>query len=1132
MKNNFFKSIVAMMVGAFFCIVLTGCENFLSGADTKKQLDQLVKEANAPKVDVYLTAEKDSGELSPNGIYTCKVNQSFSILFIPANGYEFIKWEVLDRKTGVELTDAVSFEDINNPETKVTIVKNVNNIQIIPVCATLPFVVSTSPAFEDSGVFANMPIEIKFNMPMVNDDETVFPFSFDTISIYCDAEKINKYFYDPVLINENKTVKIVPKAKELQEFIESKRVRSIIVQVKVDGSKISLIKNGYECKFFETEASDFTYKMLWQIETEPPLISDCFISKKEMSLEDYTSVPVSKKISEEPNEGSGTEFNSLEIVKKHWVGKYLYIYGKFHDTGSGVKTIVVTESYLNDKNGNPIGGELKTFYEKENLQIIKDDNLTLEFIVRHELKSLDGCIDVNISSIDFCENPGETIKYRVIKDTDLNTENIYIYNLNYKYQPNINKAVFDVDLDELDNELAHVKIYIKSDLSTFGPGAQVEGSGWYYDCHNRPEFTGKQIYKTYKYLPEDYTVECEYLSKNGLVTEAFSIEEETETNTKYWGLRLNVDTVASLKLNVIVRDEVGNVEVLPCQFPGYVDKVKKIEAYGSDLKVYFDSKTLWTGARTFTTDNTNCPSDCNSSADYFYTTSGAMAKNSYFLHRAGFNWDIMLYNSVLNTSMGEGTNYFYLTGPRHTVNISDSITYNNTTDNTILPVPKACSYKKAAVNSSHVFITLEFDDSVWNYWDEITFNASGTGHDSGALQTVTKGTKFYTYEDEHCYNYCQSSQYSTSFKGYKLDSVVTSNGLITEMNTISGAGTYKFPKMPLEYFTEPVKLDVFNHFLPRAQFYYSETQAAGATWFYPPAFDQQYYFSPVLVTLKNDTVGIKKVSYQKADGVLHTNNYNIQYSNNRKPSDTTRWATQGLFFIPIDGLFDLGGLTVTVEDENGNYSTISVPEPVYIPYITKITDSTMEYSGAVTSNDFIYMLAFENGEWTVIYDGENGHTLRQDLVDADKISGLPQKKYLRVFLARGSSTGSTGSSSKPYKYDYSRSTYFYRLGDSSCNLYDMRDDNRGVQVKSDAPVFVHTLITQVPLEVCESWNIDKWETFHKVVNEQVISFEPTDCNWKKYNIDTSEMEPGDNYVVIAHFADGHTDMSALRQYNP
>ncbi len=1146
MLNLFQHLIITILCWTLICIGLTSCENFLNGAETKEKLEQLVKEANAPKVDVYLTAEKDSGELSPNGIYTCKVNQSFSILFVPANGYEFIRWEAVDRNSGAVITDAVTFENVSNPETKVTINQNVPNIQIIPVCATLPCVVSTSPAYDDSGVYANMPIEIKFNIPMVNDDETVFPFSFDNISIYCESERINEHFYAPVLADDNKTVKIVPKAKEMQAFIESKKMRSIIVQVKVDGKKISLVKDGYDCKFYDTEASSFSYKMLWQIETDPPVISDCFVSKKEMTLNDYFSIPLSDRIVEEPKNGNGTDFTTLEIVKDHWVGKYLYIYGKFHDTGSGVKAIAVKESYLYDKQGNPIGGELETTYEKEDLQIIKDDNLTLEFILKHELKSFDGCIDVQISSIDFCENRGdsigESIKYRIIKDTYLGSEKFYIYNLTSKAQPNVNYAVFDVDLDKLDEELAHVKIYIKSDLSSLGAGASVGGIGWYYDCHNQPEFTGKKIYKDFNYLPEDYDIRCEYVSRNGPVIEKFEIEEEKDTNTKYWGLRLNVDSVASLKFNVHVRDEAGNYDILPCQFPGYVDKIKKIAAYGSDLKVYFNSNTPWTSARTFTTDNTNCPSDCDSSADYFYTTKGASSKESYFLHRQGFNWDIMLCNSILDTA-GNGYSYYVLTGPRHTVSISDSVTYTNTTDNTNPPLPKACTYSKAPANSSHVFITLEFDDSVWENWDEITFNASGETFYSGALQTVTKGTKFYTFEDEHSYNYCSSYPHGTSFTGSKLVSVETTEGLITNIKTVSGSASYSFPIMSYEYFTEPIKLTVNNHFLPRKQYWYLEKPTSGNPWFYPPALDMQAYFAPVLVTLKSEVVGIKSVTYQKADGVTHTNTYNIQYSNNKKPNgqNVSDWVSKGLFFLPFDGLFDLGGVTVTVEDVYGNYSSITVPEPTYIPYVTKMTETKTQVNGNTTytysvdysdadnlkpDRTYFVVHAFENGEWVMIKDLDNLSYLRCNQITSDKIAEFPKKEYLKVFLVQYSISGNDTY------YDCSRSTYFYLLNDSSCNLYDMRDDNRGVQVKSDAPVFVHTLTTQVPQETCENWNVDKWETFHKALNEQVIEFSATDCNWKKYNIDTSEMEPGDNYVVIAHFADGHTDMSALRQYNP
>ena len=92
-----------------------------------------------------------------------------------------------------------------------------------------------------------------------------------------------------------------------------------------------------------------------------------------------------------------------------------------------------------------------------------------------------------------------------------------------------------------------------------------------------------------------------------------------------------------------------------------------------------------------------------------------------------------------------------------------------------------------------------------------------------------------------------------------------------------------------------------------------------------------------------------------------------------------------------------------------------------------------------------------------------------------------------------------------------------------------------VVVCSDKPVFVHTVVTKVPYEVCKDWAYDEWEYYKLSLNEEILEFgTPTNSDPnanlpKRYKIPVGQMDTGDCYVVIAHFSDNHVEMSQVMQ---
>lgn len=122
--------------------------------------------------------------------------------------------------------------------------------------------------------------------------------------------------------------------------------------------------------------------------------------------------------------------------------------------------------------------------------------------------------------------------------------------------------------------------------------------------------------------------------------------------------------------------------------------------------------------------------------------------------------------------------------------------------------------------------------------------------------------------------------------------------------------------------------------------------------------------------------------------------------------------------------------------------------------------------------------------------------------------------------------------------NYSRiPRYFYCIGelDSGAKLnsghydYITPYDSEYLFVISDAPTYVETIVTTRPYKECKNWNQTEWEGFHRREGLDYMAFPVTNPSPMRYKIPLDKISSGECYVILAHFADGTSFMTEVRQ---
>ena len=404
----------------------SSCENFLDNDDIKKEIEESIEIANSSAITYYVTADEGSGTVTPEQI-KAKKKENFDLRFKPASDWKFICWEVINKTSGEVVENAIKFDNPDQPETKAHVVNPKEGLLIHAKCVQIPTIIEYTP---QKTANANQSITVKFNMPVeaAETDSSASFFNFQNISLTCNDDDLSYCFETPVLNSDKTELTIVPKSTVkdgvlLRNFMIDRNLG--VVNLDVIFSSSIVIESGDSQLSISNPA--FTVNFIPTIETTPPERKVLFLTRESnISLDNAEGFDTEKRFSgmnlaRKPDGITPEQYDKL--VMQNACNGTFYIYGRYVDDDSGVKSVVVTEKRTNDSLGDLVTEVAKDFeYNKNSPEALFVTNAgETRFLIKHVCSSENGAYSITVSVSDFCGNQeeikGETIKkYTVIKN--------------------------------------------------------------------------------------------------------------------------------------------------------------------------------------------------------------------------------------------------------------------------------------------------------------------------------------------------------------------------------------------------------------------------------------------------------------------------------------------------------------------------------------------------------------------------------------------------------------------------------------------------------------------------------------------------------------------------------------------
>lgn len=1169
MLNLFQHLLITVLGGAIICIGMSSCNNFMKAGDVRAEIEEAIEIANSSAVTYYVFADENSGTVTPSQLQL-KKKQSFDVMYTPATGWNFICWEVLDRTTLEVITDSIEFKTPEKLETKASVKNLRENCMIHPKAEQQPVIIAVSPG--DSVIsFANTPIVITFNKQMEAPDTLSFNSKFvygsQNISILYGQTDISSCFEAPVFNSDKTELTIRPKYEELVAFISARTSRYLEITVSFgDAIEVDFSDN----LMTVNDKAFIAAKYKPDTEEEPPVKQELFLTNKKISLNEIANVSEDDKFSQDDFTcfGGPDKLQDEEIARKTIQSRTngtFTVYGKYTDSGSGVKTVRV-KSYRLDRNEDlnryVIANENEEVFEftkdSPNAVFYTEGNTTsfcvyvsvmTEKLETHsyynhnfrfiEVSVLDACGNTTQETEDFyaCLKTGiEPELYFNVSNVDyfngdywvnLDDEQLEGFGCNcfYLNEPEGYDDYWVLDTDYYNNNLKNLKIF-----SSYIAKPDEYNNWDLYEYNHFAEIPGLRGI----YPPELYTIECEYIGRDNTIHREFF--SEFDDDAKCWNLDLDVDSVDGLPFKIIITDDLGNTLEKEFSYPGEWP-IRNITDNGDGTSTIFFQKDITefimffedpqSGYTNVITPGSNNPYrdkiTIENGIDYTlvplngqYEPGAFMVDSSFMFGKIDrvYNTNNLQVESVATPVLDTTTPYTLEQG---------SLNY----------------YQGDGAGSTGLNCRFDFFGNCGSI--DITVNVTnGNIYDKLYLIYHSDGDKYFYSEDgntiKFSVRYKTMLSKETKFTVYGTKGIAASEGVAVTIPQISSSDSSLDNTPPLLFFEN-----------------------------YDLGFD--YY----VFRLNDDLSGPKRIDVYidstftysfNADTCIKGNSTSEFFKDNgvflqSVPAETiNNIMAKGLlidktlyFFLPRS---DLYGRKVEVKYWNtqtlmgyGELKFFPQQRGYFYPVKNslngyKLTMKTKEIKGnqQVGNKRSFSIFTFDNSKKVWIQKTRGPYNLDvEECENGNKIYSTNISVPLNQFIRIQSSAVSELSDSEgdPYEgqliFTYDSPQYYYtgsKLNSGSKDYFNKHGySEESMLVQSDAPAYIHTIAINKNLSDIQNWTEYEWELYGRSLGDQLYEFELTAP--EIYTIPLDQIKRGECYCMIAWFADGSHIMSQIKQ---
>ena len=1200
---------------------------------------------NQKKVMVNIHSDEKYGTLLTASEKECTVGYTIEIQYKPnLEDYKFTGFKAVSVKNDtVSRASAVSFENtLLDEETgiysvRVRVVEEADDLLLLPACYEYPKILSYSPDSSHEN-YANMPIQVNFSIPMEAADTTAenSVFNYENILLTANGKSVVQYFDAPVFDSEKKVLTLPLKGRALADYLNDSPLTTLLINVTFT-ERILITKNEVSVGLKDNGKTSFSVLYNKLVETVPPECLAFEITSQKITLQNANEILngqrkvilpnkttlaateetlIDNKFSEK-NVATGEGIPPADYEKTVWqnlTNGTVYIYGSYSDTGSGVKTVCITEQFTHYSDGDTIASDpVTTEYteESENAEFETNNGIT-KFCIKYKLASkdnngdsADGAISIKVLVKDACGNSSKQEKR-----TAINVGRVQFGSIR-------NGSGRGNQVGSGSSEYVMYGQY-KFDTEKHNAAIKKVTCEIYDDgCDH-----DSQIFKDVIFPVNSYSVVCEYIGKNGTnqsVTLEPLITNEDSCTVCDWYHTLDVDSVEGMFVKFVITDVLGNVMESVQKFPR------------NETKVSFRKRTDGNIASIFTDSSNNEIRASNNALDCVIIGKPKNGTQEYCWSNADFiyllpDYEYRIYN----------TQHYDFTGEIQDI-VFTKDDYKEIT--TLQPLSIKNDYIEKGSKDGYVERVVELNDTwkdydyvyayhdggnrkIWDFKDGVftcTYEAKScfapviTQFEEGTPEYVSAYKNNATYlkvygvkdnirvfEDEWELSYITEQQKidfddvpatisascwgTNSWNNHNPDSIK-----FTVEDSLSGPlyGKVSVPdnKNSKVYTTTEVPFEVFLpvwEYMPMSGLSYPvkyELKDKSANGNKKEGYYPGTYLTPIIGInlLKANTDG----SYLINLDTLYPNNWlNWNFYVSRLGSaDNNVWQTPNKeedfikdYFI-IDDYIILKESSDTdfrrdVESVKEIYALYGIPaesigRPVIYAYSFTVPDgysdvqsyktalinagipedSIIEYSNSVAINPFTIPANKTLEEFYNILTSSTGNLkvpvseieVRLPVINTELIPRSPYKVALStdkdilstsynncfVKIIADVDTGHEICSNSIYRY----------IGNPGSGDYDWlmqkSETDNYLLVSSDAPVFVHTLVTQLPYETCKDWSIDEWEYFKENHNDKFFDFSSTDHYPRRYSIPLTDIPAGSCYIVIAHFADNHVETSKV-----